>query len=267
MPRHFLPRCLSRSSRPDGHAQGRRIFRTLWRIALAALLLALCFWCRQSIADTSTPPVASRTLAPQTSTQSTPTGEAPICQSAPLWRDIPGPRGVVTIGSRTLHIPVAMPFARFDANMVGGDAHFSFHVDPDGRFSFGGIDATKQLIWTYLVTVDVTNAPGQMDNTAFLHFLMQGRTFDQLLSKQNRIYDVYTWGVDTLYVERRHPTLGAYDCLNKFPGFPGPQAPSCSGYQRPWAGAGLKYVFGASFLPIAPLIRNCIEMMLQDFSK
>jgi hypothetical protein len=86
------------------------------------------------------------------------------CPSAKIWQNRPGPSTAITIGDRTLHVPHSLPNSQVEASPTRNTAWFTFHVNNAGDLSFGAYEANRPFLWSYELVVEITSAPGRVDD-------------------------------------------------------------------------------------------------------
>jgi hypothetical protein len=206
--------------------------------------------------------ISNDARAAANSTQSQTSAE---CSSASLWQKLPGSRVSLTIGDRTLHVPVSLPFFHVDRDGGRNSVWFDFHINGANQWSFGGYDPSKPYAWEYLLSIEITSAPGRQSNSEFLSTFLNGAVKSDDLSRKSKNYDVYPDVVDDKFVAKANHNIQLY-CINSAPQEI-KQVPACIGHVRPWKNAALNYTFGRQFLDNAPSIMACISDLLDTFSR
>lgn len=195
--------------------------RTLWRRALGGMAIQFMLLLMQSPASRASQvtPIEAYTAAysiqSQTSAQ---------CPSASPWQNLAGPTVTVAIGGRTLHVPTSLPNFHADRDGSRNSIWFNFHISSKSQWSFGGANPDKPFLWEYLITIEVTSAPGRVEDKDFIPLFLSGDKKNDILSNGSKIYDVYPGVLGEKYVGKGQDGV-ILDCGDIDPSLKRKQAP------------------------------------------
>jgi len=188
----------------------------------------------------------------------------PVCKSASLWENLPGPRTEVQIGERKLSIPTALdPYAGDPRSLLG----FTFDIKPDGNLE-PDEDHSLDQGWEHELSFYILDED-RVDDATSTKLMLRIMGYPAIPEKNPDVkgFDAYKGTDYDIYVAKTKSYYLALACVNKMPDYNGPWSPECSGYRRPWPGSSLKFTFGRQFIAVSPVINACISKMLEDFSE
>lgn len=230
-------------------------------LSLIGVGLISLAWSRSTIGANKAPD-AERHLTATKKAPETVTGIAaasPTCFSASVWRSVLGPNESVTIGDRTLHIPIKLPFYR---HLVEGDRTsiwFRFHINPDGTLAPGTMK--DFLSGSNELDFHIIDASGAISDSESAKLIVEGHSPEGRLGQ----FTIFHSLGDDVYIDSSTVPQIAFSCSNKEPFFHAYFHSLCEGFRHPWANVSLSYAFGIEFMQHAPEFNSCITQMLADF--